>query len=1851
MSSKANSKQSVPSSNYSFFKALVKSFKKSTSSASNNDKLPFVVTPMAVGGSENQPALINELKISDNHRKLEILLKLKESIKNHSISSILETWIPARQILYYIDNDANGYSKYIKLRKTVIELLYTCIQYDDLTQLSVTTRYFSDILLFCKVSQTAVDPNIESFLKCFYLLVDNKLIEEFHSLALYISRESSNDNTSLASIETGNTSKDIETMCQRSLIQFLIDILSCETLLETKHGLNIMRDFINKLNTILREDNCYIFDNKVLALAIKIMFKIALQIKDIEGSNLVINQIFNFINTALGYLFIPLSVFSRVLVLLFHFYSDDTKYSTIIEGIFKSLNKSDNCSQVTFNITCELIEQSDYSTFLNFDNISCDRDRLDVIPEDNELIYYKESFVKTISEMNSNGSEDTDFEIFSKKRKAKPLGLEKFFPLITKTINSNSEVVDVSKKIDPLEFGVRVFAGILKLIGNFISENNFELLKSQDKEFIFDPSSFKFQALVNSLYNRLQRVKLSENTFESRTSCPESKAEVEENLVDAIRNQESTQNMHLATVRSILFFIFFLLDHSIVFKNIPEDLFFYGLLDDDRHSAGSYSYSEKDCPVEDDLIISSVDGNQHETDSLEATCFSILDVLDAIYSVIFHDEVNFAKMYPNLFKDGKSYTENLNFMAKSVGENRIVEFLSKPEVLLFDVLHLYHQIIDTLQLCLLDDEYSTKLEPAYLSDFLIRKSDLLTIDNWKNLLKSYENGSRFLIDDSLVFADVMNSIVYRVLDNEQLISRRKMFQVDDPQLFFEVRLQMLKTIEKMLDFHFDFKGNNELLWPLVECLFGVNFTGESHSAPRTFFMTETHPDIIQFLIECLELVLLRLRHQYFEILLVKNILGSTLEQSETAKDEEHQKHQKHGMEHAELIGVPERFQEYSDCQGPLFKGIPLDTLIAITKLLVKLFVKTAVDRKIKHGALKASTIYLCLLSILRWSTTYLQANAYKENYLLGAEGLNMFFIVFIIVDCMTRIRASDSHALYFDNSKREYKILAEEQTQTRSKSIVPNEKYHNIIQQIKLALQNHLIFEYVDANLFLKPSETVTIFSDKNSRTYKKLRNEEKTYESSTIDFSEFIRVLMQSLSGNSGIAVTIFSWYSIVLQLSNIPLFDNSIDLIKQLRIKACEQAVTRSINGKSLSKEDKIILQKTIVRLLLRIVIYSKHFTKEEQDQIANVLVVGLDSFEKVGILCLHTLTVCCYQIPLSIKKFIQPILWKLQQHISNSEATPHILEFLLSLSHLPSLMSNFSNDDFKPVFAMAFKFIQTSNDQSEEGAKTADTAAASSQGIVVPAAFSDLKLMNYLSCLSYNVISSWFLKMKMKSRKQLAPFIIKSLLDISKQKGKEIDSRCVVLIDFVQRFTYSNLDLRFQLIREKLDYNDSSVIVSRWVFGISIISVITHKITGDSIITVRRPSGTTKFEVKPHQSILSLQNVAEYLKGDPTSSDSDGLFTSGFIFLQLLAHIFTDTDRTPLLIPNEQKFANSIALFDNIPLIEVYKAGLIYIAPGQLSEQEILLNSVGSREYQRFLSNIGNLIRLKDCRTFFTGGLDRNNDTDGEYAYCWDDKVSQLLFHTTTMMPSKNADSWIMKKRHVGNDFVNIFFDESGIPFDFDLIKSQFTFVNIVITPVSLKSSKYSSPYDDDATTAANISEPGYLMYYVGNENEGDEKDYNDNDDNDDDDDDAEEEESETFFRVKSYLRPDLPEVFSTCQTKTISSKNLTIFVRNLALNANQFAQIWHSDSIHITNWTHRYNELMKIKERVKKTYTDAKEEEILRNARANSNKQQLVASIPFLSAFNQPDKIIPEVNASDDANIKAKLFELLDFTAYS
>ena len=314
-----------------------------------------------------------------------------------------------------------------------------------------------------------------------------------------------------------------------------------------------------------------------------------------------------------------------------------------------------------------------------------------------------------------------------------------------------------------------------------------------------------------------------------------------------------------------------------------------------------------------------------------------------------------------------------------------------------------------------------------------------------------------------------------------------------------------------------------------------------------------------------------------------------------------------------------------------------------------------------------------------------------------------------------------------------------------------------------------------------------------------------------------------------------------------------------------------------------------------------------------------------------------------------------------------------------------------------------------------------------------------------------------------------------------------------------------------------------------------------------TDRFQSGTKYFIYKP-----ALTSPPRHQVPITSGIAADAFYTSSYIgilpedvlqefysSLSLAAPSSSYIDR-PISLPDDEIVTRALSVFDRNSTVDVHRIGVIYMGPGQSTESEILANAVGSTDYTSFISELGTLTRLKGS-TFNLQGLDREFGTDGEYTYCWRDRATEIVFHITTMMPTdrKSDPACINKKRHIGNDYVNIVWNESGTPFNFHTFPSQFNYVYIVIT-----SSSPSAPYPLAPPTA-----------------------------------------KQTHYKVAVLSRSDFPEISPASEPKIVSASSLPSFVRLLALNASVFSLVWRNrdGGEHFSPWRNRLREIKRLRDK--------------------------------------------------------------------
>lgn len=293
-------------------------------------------------------------------------------------------------------------------------------------------------------------------------------------------------------------------------------------------------------------------------------------------------------------------------------------------------------------------------------------------------------------------------------------------------------------------------------------------------------------------------------------------------------------------------------------------------------------------------------------------------------------------------------------------------------------------------------------------------------------------------------------------------------------------------------------------------------------------------------------------------------------------------------------------------------------------------------------------------------------------------------------------------------------------------------------------------------------------------------------------------------------------------------------------------------------------------------------------------------------------------------------------------------------------------------------------------------------------------------------------------------------------------------------------------------------------------------------------------------------------------PSQRRKDVVIHPSYLGLQLLSSYPNQSLETPRgrLVPPEEKFQRALRGIQNTPVIDTVKIAVLYVAPGQTTETEILGNIDGSPLYLDFLSGIGRLIKLKGQVDVFVGGLNRDTDSDGEYAYAWWDDFDQVIFHTPTMMPNHpDQPGYDSKKRLVGNDFVKIVYNESGKDFAFDTIRTAWNFVNVVVTPLTLGEGTiipevYTPP-----------SEDGWTDW-----------------------------DREEWFKVDIQRAPGIPEFGPLGEGKLVSRHALPILVRQLAHLGNDLAaRFMHirdasdaESAEYISSWRSRLRAMSRLRE---------------------------------------------------------------------
>jgi hypothetical protein len=628
-----------------------------------------------------------------------------------------------------------------------------------------------------------------------------------------------------------------------------------------------------------------------------------------------------------------------------------------------------------------------------------------------------------------------------------------------------------------------------------------------------------------------------------------------------------------------------------------------------------------------------------------------------------------------------------------------------------------------------------------------------------------------------------------------------------------------------------------------------------------------------------------------------------------------------------------------------------------------------------------------------------------------------------------------------------------------------------------------------------------------------------------------------------------------------------------------------------------------------------YHGVYTRDQCDRLIQSFILGLQGRRETAKPCLQALTLCIYELDHFVGRHLLEIVERMKMILSTPAIAVHVLEFLTSLGQSGNLFRNFTDEQYRLVFAVATTYIGEHNARAD--APSSDRE--------------EYTLSQHVIGLAYYVIYIWFMALRLPQRPGHVGEIVRNILSGRSQRVV-VDEMAEVCFDWLARYTYGNADPRpaTSFLTEVVigDGKDNASKSQSWLLGGAIITVTAHARTGWATIKTTRPTGTTALTCKvenvpmlevgeanadlgsllavlmarrggsgpggekdPTSNEVSLAESSEVTLADHQSADTKAIFDvkstvpaedmataqhgyvwSGatpsqrrkdvaiepsYLALQLLSSYPNTSLETPRgrLIPQEDRFMRTLRGIENTPVIDTLKIAVVYVGLGQTNETEILSNIDGSPLYLDFLSGLGRLIRLKGQVDVFVGGLDRAEDSDGEYAYAWWDDLTQMIFHTPTMMPNlENNPERSNKKRLVGNDYVKIIYNDSGKEFVFDTIRTAFNMINIVIAPHTPGDWAFTESAPPIPGTGENVDR-------------------------------------EDFFRVSMQRAQGIPDFSPIGEAKIVSRKALPIMVRHIAHLANDLAARYthirdaadQDSAEYITMWRSRLRAMQRLRQK--------------------------------------------------------------------
>ncbi|KAI4152962.1 MAG: hypothetical protein L6R39_001709 [Caloplaca ligustica] len=646
---------------------------------------------------------------------------------------------------------------------------------------------------------------------------------------------------------------------------------------------------------------------------------------------------------------------------------------------------------------------------------------------------------------------------------------------------------------------------------------------------------------------------------------------------------------------------------------------------------------------------------------------------------------------------------------------------------------------------------------------------------------------------------------------------------------------------------------------------------------------------------------------------------------------------------------------------------------------------------------------------------------------------------------------------------------------------------------------------------------------------------------------------------------------YSYVLvhlpsQLTNISLFVRHLARIERLHDLVVSQLQKSKFfeppASTGLKKGD---IAHCLYHTLTVLIAYSAWLRPQKVTDTVHTFLVGVGMWDRTAKCCIHALTLCCHELPKAVDRCLSLVLTKMSQIISQSHLAIDVLEFLNHLARLPTAYQSIGEELQRTIFGICVGYLRNVRDTRENADDSANARSSNRlsrvsgesnmQSLPGQTTETEKDLHDYVYTLAYHIITHWFLAISIADRSKHVGWIAKNLAWKDKSGNEIFEEQSQVTLDMMHRTAYLDLG---ETMRPPIDPKDEDRMIKKtWLPGLSIMTVETNQTNGLTYITKRQASGTTFSVYQQAYQPLPKHHVGAGVPVKTEGMNQAPQIYPNHVLLQLTSTISPmPIPLQPIVLPDNAQTQRAISTFDRIDTVDGHKVGVIYVRSGQQEEQEILANTTASEVFWTFLAGLGTKVELQGA-TFNVQGLDRTSNVDGTHTYAWRDRVTEIVYHVPTIMPTDlEADPHCTnKKRHIGNDFVNIIFNESGLPFQFGTFASAFNFVNIVITPEKVH-----------VPPSAPTGQIGWVAV-----------------------------DARDFFRVQVMWDPSFPATSPATTPKVVTASTLPGYVRQLALNASVFCLLWSNRGAgeYVSSWRSRLREIRKLRERFANTATSATE----------------------------------------------------------